>query len=368
MGYVIKGLCLLLVIIFQVMAGSITTEELSILLLLVALYIVRSKYMDHVSFIVAEVLLVFYLSGNALIYLALYGATAFDLAAKRLYVWIGALILGGVYYLSPEWFAGFVFLIALSSCAGYLELQLQAGKSSFLQAYDRERQSRYALEETKGKLLKAAAESAHLAEIKERNRIAREIHDSIGHELVGNLLQLQAAAKIMDKQPAKTRELLQKSVEGLAGSVELLRSTVHNIRPREQLGWSYFEKIIDSFKYCPVRFIHAGDFNALAPEQVEILASIIKEALTNTARHSAASLVEIQLEVREQIIRLYIKDNGSGCERIQEGMGISGMRERVNNAGGNLSITATEGFMIVCVLPRDHEHGGVNSAAQSAGS
>ena len=60
--------------------------------------------------------------------------------------------------------------------------------------------------------------------------------------MAGILLQLQAAAKVREKDGEKARELLQQSINGLAASVELLRDTVHNIKPREQAGLAYFEK------------------------------------------------------------------------------------------------------------------------------
>ncbi len=66
--------------------------------------------------------------------------------------------------------------------------------------YDRERKSRYLLEETKRKLIQSVDETARLAEIRERNRIAGEIHDNLGHNLAGNLIQLQAAEKTDGKR------------------------------------------------------------------------------------------------------------------------------------------------------------------------
>ncbi len=63
--------------------------------------------------------------------------------------------------------------------------------------------------------------------------------------------------------------------------------------------------------------------------------------------------IEIEIEIREEIIRLFMKDNGSGCNYVHEGMGISGIRERVENAGGSFSVTPQKGFMIVCILPRE---------------
>ncbi len=69
------------------------------------------------------------------------------------------------------------------------------------------------------------------------------------------------------------------------------------------------------------------------------------------------------MDIHERIIRLYIKDNGAGCSHVRESLGLSGMKERVRNAGGHITITPTGGFMIVCILPRDDEHKGDESGA-----
>lgn len=372
MGYVIKALCLLFVLALRAAGGDVAPPELAGLLLLIASYIFREKYANRLLLLVAEALPVLLLSLADPIYLALFGITAYDLAARGLHLWAALLAPAGIVFLDSAWAAAFLLLLAVSGCAGYLHRQLQAKESSFREAYDRERQTRYALETTKARLLNSLRETAHLAEIRERNRIAREIHDSLGHNLAGILLQLQAAAKVREKDGEKARELLQQSINGLAASVELLRDTVHNIKPREQAGLAYFEKIIENYRFCPVSFTHSGDFAALSPSQEEILSSILKEALTNAARHSGADLVEIRLEIRERIIRLYIKDNGVGCAKVREGLGISGMKERVCNAGGHITITPDGGFMIVCILPREEDSaiaGGVEAGVvESTGS
>ncbi|MEN1760305.1 sensor histidine kinase [Anoxynatronum sibiricum] len=341
---------------------TVPLQEFAGLLLLAAFYVVRARYLSNLVMIAFEGILVLILSAANPLYVTLLGITAHDLVARRWVPLVPVLLLPGIFFLDRRWFMAYLLLMAVCTYAGFQKQQLDNARRTYQQAYDQERQNRYVLEATKNQLLQAAEETTHLAEIRERNRIAREIHDSIGHDLAGNLLQLQAAERVMAKDPAKTKELIQKTVIGLAGSVELLRNTVHNIRPRQVQDWSHFQKIIDNFQYCPVDFRHQGDFSLITPHQVAILTTIIKESLTNTARHSGASRVTMELDVRDKIIRLLIQDNGSGCRQIREGMGISGMRERVYHAGGSFSVNAREGFMIVCILPRDHESGGEGNA------
>ncbi|MTI94647.1 MAG: sensor histidine kinase [Firmicutes bacterium] len=357
MSNIYKGLALLLVLGLQAMTGVVPMAILG-LLLIVALWVYREKYANHTLIIAIEYLLVLAVSALNPLTLILSSPLAFDLAARGLSLYIVLLVPAGLIYLQGEYLLAYGLLLIYSALSGYLSYTLQKKAASFREVYDSERRNRYSLEEAKSRLMHSAREAAHLAEMRERNRIARDIHDHVGHNLAGILLQMQVIEKLTKKDPEKARELLAQSISGLADAVKLIRETVHNLKPREQLGLDYIENIISMFKFCEVDFKHHGDIAVISASHTEIISSIIKEALTNAARHSNASFVEIELDVRERIVRLFIQDNGSGCGDIKEGMGISGMKERVRNAAGSLTINATDGFSIVCVLPREEKEGG----------
>lgn len=354
MAYLVKSLFLLLVLSLQVQGGTVAPLGVMGLVLLCALWIVREKYLSNPLLMVIEYSLIVAQGIVNPMSLLLMAVLAYDLTARGMY-WQTVFLLPAGLYFSPGGAELIIYVLALILCAfcGHLRYTLDKREASFQEVYDRERKNRYSLEEAKARLMASAREAAHLAEIKERNRIAREIHDSLGHNLTGILLQLQAAAKLLDRDEERARQLLQKSVTGLAESVDLLRDTVHNIRPREELGLKYFQKVVDNFHFCPVEFQHSGDPSVLSPGHSQLISTLIKEALTNASRYSQATKVTINLEVRKNIVRLHIRDNGMGCEKIQEGMGISGMKERVRNAGGTITINSHDGFMIVCVLPRE---------------
>lgn len=355
MGYMLKVIAIILVAGLQAAGGAVAPLGVLGLVLLAALWVFREKYCKRLLLIALEYGLIFALAFISPFILILCGVLAFDLGARGLYWQTLLLLPAGLYHLQGVELGAFALLLALCAFSGYLSHTLKMREQSFRKVYDRERRNRYALEEAKAQLLASAREAARLAEIQERNRIAREIHDHLGHSLAGILLQLQAAVKTLERDEEKARELFQKTVTGLADSLSLLRDTVYNIRPREQLGVEYFQQIIADFQFCPVEFTTRGDIAGLAPAQTETLASIVKEALTNAARHSRAAKVEILLEVRKNIVRLYYRDNGMGCAKIQEGMGLSGMRERAGNAGGTISFKHEAGFQIVCVLPREEK-------------
>ncbi len=366
MGYVIKGLLLLLVMGDFVVKAAIEPLAVLGLLLVIALWVFREKHLNSPALIIPEYVLIVALSYYNPVTLVLCCAHAYDLPATGL-TWFPALLLpGGLFFLRAEQAIFFSVLIIICSLAGYLSYLLKEKDKSFQNVYDRERRNRYALEEAGVKLMHSAREAAHLAEIRERNRIARDIHDHVGHHLSAILLQLQVVRRMLDKDPIKAHDLLDQSITGLGESVELLRDTVHNIKPVETLGIDYIKKIIENFKYCQVEFTHSGDFAAITADYTDIISSILREALNNVNRHSSATLVSVKIDVLERIVRLHIQDNGRGSTNLREGMGLRNMKERARDAGGSITVDPGNGFSIVCILPRlDRE--GVNVIESSRG-
>ncbi|NIK77087.1 signal transduction histidine kinase [Paenibacillus castaneae] len=249
--------------------------------------------------------------------------------------------------------------LLIAICIGFAYvLQLRKRTEvNFTTVLDNERRLRYELEQVKAKLLNSTHEIAKIAEMKERNRIAREIHDTIGHSIAGNLIYLQAAYKLSDVNESQSKAMLQKSIDGLSDAVTMLRNTVHNIKPNEQQGIGYLQQIIDYFQYANVSFHCSSNVHALPSDQFVILSSTIKEALTNASKYSQATKIDIAVDMNDSFTRLAIQDNGLGCLHIREGLGISGMKERIQHAGGSISISGEDGFRIVCMIPRTAEGG-----------
>ena len=362
-GYLLKGASLLLLVGFQIAGEAVTPWGVMGIVIITALWIFREKYNNYLPLLILEEALILALAVIHPAALILCGVLAYDLAACGLSFLALLLVPGGAYHLLGKELVFWGMLLALCALAGCQQRTLAEKERSFKEIFDRERRQRYSLEETKIRLTNTAREAARYAEIRERNRIAREIHDSLGHSLAGILMQLQAAIKTLDRDQSKARQLLQESVVGLAESVNLLRDTVYNIRPTERLGIDHFQRIIRDYSFCPIDFLHTGNLSRLSADHVQILTAILKEALTNASRHSQATRIEVQLEIRKNIVRLCIQDDGLGCAQVKEGMGITGMRERVRNAGGTISISSDRGFLIVCVLPREEGAGGGYSAS-----
>ena len=330
---------------------EISFIELSFLLILLAINVFKEKYKNTRIILLIELIIVTAACTYSKNFILLYGILAYDIGVFKLYYGFIPITALSIYFSGIS--NGFENLIITAVCFiyGYEKCKFDEKVSSFREIYDNERRYRYELEDTKERLLNAAKEAAHIAEIKERNRIAREIHDTVGHSIAGILMQLQVVYKLMKKDEQKSEELLKNSIESLSQALNLMRDTVHNIRPNDALGIDYIKKIIENFSFCEVDFRYIGDFNRLPPNIMEVISSNVKESLTNTAKYAKASKIEITIDINDQFVRTLIKDNGQGEVKLKEGFGLGGMRERIKNLNGSISINGENGFLIVFIIP-----------------
>lgn len=189
------------------------------------------------------------------------------------------------------------------------------------------------------------------ATLKERNRIAREIHDNVGHVLSRSIL-LVGALKTINKD-AGSAPLLQKLEDSLNAAMNSIRSSVHDLHD-EAVNLEEAERsMAKEFSFCPVEFHY--DMSRNIPREVKYcFISITKEALANVMRHSNATMVSITLREHPALYQLCIEDNGTSLElkEKKEGIGIVNMRERVTALKGTLQISKEKGFRIFIAIPK----------------
>jgi signal transduction histidine kinase len=204
-----------------------------------------------------------------------------------------------------------------------------------------------------------AAEIGELAKAQERNRIARDIHDVLGHYLTVVHVQLEAAKTLFERDPEtaraavlKAQELTREGLSEVRRSVALLRGSRSTERPL----LAAIEKLASE---CKADGIHAavrlrGTPRPL-PEPVEItLYRAAQEALTNVRRHARASRLDIELAFASGSgIRLRVEDDGVGAEPLNQGFGLVGLRERAESVGGRMSVQSARGrgFTLEMELP-----------------
>ncbi len=213
----------------------------------------------------------------------------------------------------------------------------------------------------------------YLSQIEERNSIAQEIHDRVGHTLAGSIIQLEAAGLILDKDPVKSGNMVRGVTENLKEGMESIRSTLRTIKPApEQLGINRLKLILEEFTMnntIKTHFSYTGSLDVISHLQWKIIIDNIKESLTNTLKYSKATMINVKLEVMNRLVKVEVIDNGKGTYSIKKGMGLSGMEERTENAGGKLILDGSNGFSVIMLLPAGGSNGiSVNSNENREGA
>ena len=195
----------------------------------------------------------------------------------------------------------------------------------------------------------------YVSQLEERNKIAQEIHDNIGHTLSASLMQLEAAKLVMKNDPEKSNGLIQSTIGVLREGMENIRDSLRSIKPpAEQLGINRLKLILDEFmvnNHIRTFLYYSGNLDMISYFQWKVMTENINEALTNVLKHSNASEIKVTVEVLNKFIKLEIRDNGIGSLKIKKGLGITGMEDRVQNMGGKVIIDGSKGFSIIVLLP-----------------
>jgi signal transduction histidine kinase len=210
------------------------------------------------------------------------------------------------------------------------------------------------------RLREYADEVEELATIRERNRLAREIHDGLGHYLTTIHMQIQAAAAVGQHDPKKAQEMLAKAQTLAQKALDDVRESVSALRERSnELNTPLPEmirKIIEDTISIDIQpnFTILGEPRRINPEAQWTLYRAAQEGVSNICRHSQASEYSIVLSYMDpDSISLTVLDNGVGSDELSEGYGLIGLRERVSHLNGSLTIINDheQGFGFEVKLP-----------------
>jgi len=201
---------------------------------------------------------------------------------------------------------------------------------------------------TDAKLRLAQAEVEHLAKVAERERIARDLHDVLGHTLSVIILKSELASKLIDRDPERARkEIVDVEQTARAALTEV----------RQAIGGYRAASLQEEFARARATLETAGvtvdcDTAAveLTPAQETVLALVTREAVTNVVRHAQANVCRLRLERSGKSARLEIQDDGRGGIQF-EGNGLRGMRERIEALHGRLDRDTAVGTRLVVTLP-----------------
>ncbi|MFN6495993.1 MAG: sensor histidine kinase [Nostoc sp. DedQUE01] len=214
-----------------------------------------------------------------------------------------------------------------------------------------ERHSREKLAIANEKLRQYAMRIENQATLEERNRIAREIHDSLGHSLTALNLQLETALKLWPSNPMKAetflataKELGSKALKDVRQSVSTMRSNPLQEQSLERAIAGLAEDFHRSNGILPIYQINLE--YSLPPEINTAIYRITQESLTNISKYASATEIKIELTTIRSNLRLIIQDNGRGFDINQNttGFGLHSMRDRTLALGGEFNINTTPGY------------------------
>lgn len=211
--------------------------------------------------------------------------------------------------------------------------------------------------ETYDRLLKANKDLEEMIILKERNKIARDIHDTIGHCLTTALIEIEAGKTLINKNIELSFEKfmlaqgqVKKCLDDVRHSVRTLKGEDENIDFMEIL----IEMITDTEKHTDIIIRYEIDnFHNLPIEISKTIYRTVQEGLTNGIKHGKSTVFVISIKKNKDNIDIIIQDNGIGCGCVVRGFGLSSMEDRVTEVGGKLMIESEkdEGFTLSISIP-----------------
>lgn len=286
----------------------------------------------------------------------------FDITHHKLNISGGINIILLIYAISFFPLAQLSILAFLCMLSIYIQMQsskLAALEIKILHLRDSSKEHELLIQEKNKNLRENQDNQIYMATLRERNRIAREIHDNVGHMLTRSILQVGAIKTL------NTTETIRQPLEDLHSTLNNamtgIRNSVHDLHDESIDLKQALTELIEPVEQFSIRLDY--DMGHHIPKDIKYgFITITKEAINNAIKHSNASSMDILLREHPGFFQLLIHDNGSSIsEEIKqdpyqsEGIGLKNISDRVNTLNGNLKINTDNGFQItVSVMKNKH--------------
>lgn len=281
----------------------------------------------------------------------------YDIAKDKLWMGLAAVLFAAAGFFSREqmqrWqmvILGIVIMLAVI-LAVRTNVQLTLYKNLIV-LRDNSIELRNTLLSRQQELMEKQDQEIRLATLQERNRIAREIHDHVGHMLSRSILQMAALMTIYKEEPLHSQ--LDGINDTLNEAMNNIRESVHDLHDESlDLKQSILDALSDLKQRCEVHFDY--DMTENIPRSVKYcMISIVKEAVSNIIRHSSGDQVNVLLREHPAFYQMMIEDNGMQSEKQKEsGIGLTNMKERVEALQGQIYFSMETGFKILVSLPKN---------------
>ena len=223
--------------------------------------------------------------------------------------------------------------------------------------YEEIRKTNEDLENANDQLKEYAKITERMGETKERNRLAREIHDTLGHTLTGISVGIDACITMVESSPKEAKAHLERISAVARNGLLDIRRSVNELKPDalERLGLesSITKMITDMKSVTDMQIFFDCRMGPLKFDEDEESAiyRVIQESLTNAMRHGKASRVRIVMERQEDMAVLTIRDNGIGCGEMKNGFGTKHIMERIGMFNGTVEFQSGDGSSVIARIP-----------------
>lgn len=252
-----------------------------------------------------------------------------------------------------------ILFMLLRYIASLYSTKLEAQK-----LYDRLRISEEKLIEANTELEGYVQSIEEITVLKERNRISREIHDSVGHALSTAIIQLSAMETIAEKEESQLKEMIKNLRLFINDSFQDVKKAVRELKPSEYDNYQGVFRLQDVCKNfekmtgIKVKTVMSkGEWN-LSSKQINHLYRITQEALSNSLKHGKATQVNVIMNFTDDEFIISFNDNGIGTDKIIEsGVGLKSIKERAEELNGMVDLKSSKGngFFIKVMVPREVE-------------
>ena len=190
--------------------------------------------------------------------------------------------------------------------------------------------------------------------LEERTQLSQTLHDRLGHNINGSVYQLEAIKVLMDQEPETAKKMIQAVIDQLRTGMDEIRAILRRKRPKKyRIAVLQLEKLCEECRQKGVDavLVTEGSLSAVPEKYLEVILDNAYEAVSNSLKYADCTKIDMKIHVMNRMVRCSISDNGRGCEKITDGMGISGMRQRMRTVNGILSFDSETGFTVNMLLP-----------------
>jgi signal transduction histidine kinase len=228
------------------------------------------------------------------------------------------------------------------------------------QLYDRLALQNNELEAARRRVVEYAAQIELYAQTEERNRIARDIHDDLGHRLIRVKMMAEAVLHLFDHDPARAHSTVEQIRDQLQDSMDRMRHTVRKLSASEEESRVYsLDKLVQEagdMLGIELSFNITGRPEPLYPSVEYVLYRNAQEAITNAVRHGSAVHVEVKLHFAPNGVVLTVENDGFlPAGPVSSGLGMRGMQERAALIGGTITFETAERFSVRTWVPGHYQ-------------